>query len=155
MKKKVFVGLFALVLCFLLSGCGSTKEFTISCTPEKNMYDGMENQTVITYSFNKDQFATEYTAVTTQTFYDESTYQTYKTAQEATVNNNGETTVEYDLKTDDDNLSIVFTMTLKNLIDNAKTDEDKAALKASVILNNNENSNIPCILNDISRDELK
>ena len=156
MKKKLFTCLFALLFCFLLIGCTKKEDgpFKMECTGKKDKNEAMESQTVIVYTFNKEQIATEFTTTTTQTFEDKETYETYKKTQEESSKQQAEG-VTFSLKTNDDKKELVFIMTMKGIDKDAKTNEDKEKLKASYILNENEESNTTCVLKGIKKEELK
>lgn len=93
---------------------------------------------------------------TTQKFENKDVYSQYKTAQEESSKNNSSENIVYDLKSDDNAMTLVFTMTIKNLdINNAETEEQKENLKASAILQALEKSNYTCKVDGIDRDKLK
>ena len=151
------MSLFAITLCLLLVGCTEVEEkspFTMKCTTLKTKEDGIESQTVVSYTFNKDQLATMYTSITTRVFEDKEVYETYKESQEETASNEFET-ISYTLKTDDDKLTLELTKTVKGLNKNAKTDDDKESIKASNILNKNRLSKATCELKGITESELE
>ena len=157
MRNKLFRTFLAAILCFLLVGCGKKEgsPFTMTCTSAKNTDGGMESQTVVTYHFNEEQLATDYTSATTQKFKDKDTYETYKAAQKETVNNNSEATISYALETDDKNLTLVFKMDLKDLDKNAVTEEDRNIIRAKRILKSNEERKSKCTLDGIKKRKLK
>lgn len=154
MKKKIFTVLSVLLVCGLLSGCGDGS-FTMTCTSEKNESTGYEMQNVVTYNFDKDQVAKEYTVSTTQKFKDKSVYKNYKSAQEKTIKNTTDKNVTYSLKHDDNKLTLVFTMSIKNIDKSVTSESEKATLKAKTILKSNKENDVSCKLNGISEDELK
>ena len=160
MKKIVLYCVLALMVVGSLTGCGkkdsNDKTFTVKCTTEKDTSVGFENQTVVIYNFDKNQFVTGYTSETTQKFDDKEVYEEYKSAQEETVNDTTDEDIIYSLKADDDNMTLVFTMTLKNLgIESAETEEEKNSLKASTILKNNEELNATCTVDGIDKSKIK
>ena len=161
MKKHLLSIILVLSMVFILTGCNnkeekelfSNSEFTIICTTEKDESFGFENQDVITYAFDKYQYAVGYSVVTTQKFNNKDTYNEYKKAQIESSKDKSNKNISYDLKADDKKLTLVFTMTIKNF--NAKTEEEKNELKASTILKSNEEKNVKCTLKGIKRSELK
>ena len=164
MKKKIIYVLALLILVGGTTGCfnkkeekkvTSSKEFTMTCTTEKDNSTGIEVQTVVTYNFNSDQYATGYTTVTTQKFNSADVYNEYKKEQEETTKDTSEENITYGLKADDKNMTLEFTMTLKNIDKSATTKEEKDKLKASTLLKSNEEKKATCELNGITKDELK
>lgn len=156
MKKRLFFGLFIIMLSLLFTGCGKKDvSFTMTCTAKKYKNDSMESQTVVKYTFNKEQVATNYTTTTTQTFKDKKIYDEYKKAQEQTIKENKSKDMKAELKKNDKELKLVFIMTLKNLNKSVKTESDKSILKAKRILKNNEKTKSSCKLNGISKNKLK
>ena len=161
MKKKVLYGFIALLIVTVVTGCGKEKEeekkeLTIVCTSEKDTSSGFEMQNELTYSFDDNQYATSYSVATTQKFDDKSLYDMYKTAQEETAKDTSSENFVYDLKSNDEDMTLVFTVTIKNYnVDNAESEEDKDALKASSILQTNEEQGYTCKVNGLDRSELK
>lgn len=155
MKKAIYgVTLFGALIG--LTGCfGGDGTFTMTCTPEKDDSIGFDNDAVIVYEFNEDQLVTGYTAKATQKFDDEEMYNIYKTEQEEAIKDNTNENISYELETDDKNMILTYSMTIKNLNKNVETDEDKEALKASTILKNNEESGTSCKLDGIDKKDLK
>ena len=154
MKKNIFGCLSILLLCFLLVGCfNNDGSFTITCKAPKSKNGNITSETSLTYKFNKEQLATEYTVTTTQVFKDKKTYETYKKAQEETVKENKKTdTMKIDLKSYDKEKKLVFTYTLTDLDEKAS---NKESIKASTILKRNEDSKSKCTINGISKNKLK
>lgn len=156
MKRKLIV---ILLLFLIITGCGKKEEsngnFSISCIGEKDNSTGVETQNKVVYLFNKDQYAFSYLVETTQKFNDKSVYDTYKKAQEETKNNNKDEKISYDLKYDDKEMTLVFTMTIHELDKDTTTEEEKASLKASDILKKNEDRNLTCEINGINRNLIK
>ena len=158
MKRKLLYALVALILAVGLTGCGKEKgdgTFTITCTTEKDNSTGIETQTVVTYHFNKEQYATDYSSATTQKFNDKEVYEEYKKAQEETVKDTTEENISYDLKSDDDAMTLVFTMNYKNIYASATTDEEKDSIKASKILKTNEELKATCKVEGIDKNNIK
>jgi len=164
MKKILLLVLTLLALVFGITGCGkieknnknTNEKITMTCTGEKENSNGIELQNIVTYYFNNEQYTTGYSVTTTQKFEDKSLYKEYKSAQEESVSDTSNKDIVYDLKSDDKKLTLVFTMTLKNLnVDDAKTEEEKNNFKASEILNSNESSGYTCIVDGIKKSELK
>ena len=161
--KKVLFGLLSFVLIISLTGCGKEtkndkneeKTFTIICTSPKDDDIGFDNEISTTYSFNKEQIATSYSSTAVQKFNDKETYDIYKEAQEQNVNDTSDENVKYDLKSNDEKLELIFTMTIFNLDKTATTEEEKATLKASNILKSSEDKDNKCVLNGITKEELK
>ena len=154
MKKKLLIGLFILVLCACLTGCGDGS-FTMVCNPEGSNEDGIKSSSVITYYFNKDQLATGYTAITDYEFEEKDVYDTHIKSTQETVDSNKEENVEFKLDKNDSKKSFKFTMTIKNLDKEAKTDEEKENLKASNVWKTNKETKSNCTLKGISEDKLK
>lgn len=159
MKRKIFYAFIALTLVIGLTGCGKEKKessnIAIICTSEKDNSTGIEIQNESTYNFDENQNVTSYSVVTTQKFDDESLYKEYKTAQEETVKDSSDDVV-YDLKSDDKEKTLVFTMTINNInVDDAETTEEKENLKASSILESVEESGYTCKVEGIDRSKLK
>ena len=127
----------------------------MKCATESETNGGIEMQTSITYNFNKDQYAIGYKSDTTQKFTDKEVYDQYKSAQEETAKDTSDENVSYNLKTDDDNLTLVFSMILKDLDKVSATDEEKAAMKASKIYETNKNIGTSCTFDGIAESELK
>ena len=161
MKKKVLYGFVALLLVAGATGCGKTKEeekkeLTVVCTTEKDTTVGFEHQNEYTYHFDDNQYETGVTIVTTQKFDDKSVYEEYKKAQEETVKDDSEENITYDLKTDDENMTLIFTMSIKGYnVNEAETEEEKAQMLASSILKMNEEQGSTCKVNGLDRSELK
>ena len=160
-KKTLFI-LTILLLVTGVTGCGKeeniitpTPSFTMVCTTKIDKSSGFESQTVINYEFNSEQYASNYSTSTTQIFDNEDVYKQYKEKHEKTLQDNNDENVMYDLRNDDKNMTLIFTMTVKNPIKNAKTKEDKNKLKASTILKKNEENKATCELNGIKKSQLK
>ncbi len=157
MKKKVFYSLLTLLVMVTVTACGKGSKtdgtFTMRCTTSKETTDALETQSVIVYNFNKDQYTTGYTITTTQNFRDVNIYNQYKASQEETQKNQTEN-VSYQLKSDDDAMTLEFTMTLKNLDVNAD-ESTKDDYKASNIKKTNEGYGATCVLTGIDMKELK
>ena len=169
MKKRIYIGLFALVLCFLLVGCGKTKEekenekkrtdgtFDIICTKEKEKQETHSVEYVNTYYFNTEQVANKYHGVVTQIYTDKDRYEVIKkTLQETANSSDTDAGAVYKLEADDEKMSLVFTIDIEGYDKFVKTDEEKAKLKASEVLKDNEkDKNTKCVLKGISREDLK
>lgn len=155
MKRKKQYTLIALISILSLTGCGNkANRITLTCTGEKDNSSGIEVQNITTYHFNEEQYATDYSVVTTQKFKDKKVYKEYKSAQENTIKTNSQEDITYDLKSDDKKLSLVFTMSFKN-IDKKATDDEKKTIKAKSILNTYKERNISCTLKGITEKKLK
>ena len=154
--KKIFYTIIVFILIVGVTGCGKDEgKITITCTSKEDKLGSMETQNVTTYHFDDNQYATDYSIVTTQKFEDKSTYDEYKKAQEETLESSTED-VTYDLKADDKKMTLVFTMTIKKIdINNAETEEEKDSLKASSILDRNESVGSTCKVKGISKSKLK
>lgn len=164
MKRKILFSLALFMLIGGVAGCGKTEEakentdgkITITCTSEKDNSTGIETQNVSTYHFNKEQYVTDYSVDTTQKFEDKDLYNEYKTAQEETVKDTSDENVSYNLKSDDDTMTLVFTMTVKNInVDDAESEEEKENYKAKNLLSSVESSGYTCTVEGIDRSELK
>lgn len=160
MKRKIFYAFIALIFMISLTGCGKKategETFTIICTTEKDITVGFEHQNVTTYNFNKDQYVTDYSVETTQKFDKKDVYNEYKSAQEVTVKDTSDENITYDLKSDDKNMTLIFTMKVKNIdINKAESEEEKNNLKASSILKSNEEHNVSCVVKGIDKDKIK
>lgn len=153
MRKKLF-GLFAFILCLSLTGCGNGG-FTITCTTEKENLSGVESQSVITYTFDKDQYATKFNLNTSQKFDDKETYEYYKTAQEEALQNNDDKDVTYSLKSNDKKLTLDYTISYKINKEDAPSEEDLEDIKAINVLKKSEADNQTCKIKGISRDKIK
>ena len=155
MKRKKQYTLIALISILSLTGCGNKANgITLTCTGEKDNSSGIEVQNITTYHFNEEQYATDYSVVTTQKFKDKKVYKEYKSAQKNTIKTNSQEDITYDLKSDDKKLSLVFTMSFKN-IDKKATDDEKKTIKAKSILNTYKERNISCTLKGITEKKLK
>lgn len=163
MNKKVLYTFIALTLIVFLTACGKeTKKtadpnaaFNIECIAAKENGTGIDTDTVVTYSFDDNQYATGYVVTTTQKFNDKSVYQEYKKAQKETVEGNSEGDISYELKSDDKKMTLEFTMIIKMNAKNATTDEEKKSLKASTILKNNKKQKATCKVSGIKESEIK
>ena len=168
MKRRIYIGLFALVLCFLLVGCGKTKEekenekkrtdgtFDIVCTKEKEEQETHSIEYVNTYYFNSEQVAHKYHGVVTQIYTDKERYEEIKKSLQATADSSGtDSGTLYKLDVDDEKMKLVFTIDIDGYDKFAKTDEEKGKLKASTVLKDNEKEGTKCVLKGISREELK
>ena len=169
MKKKIY-SLILLMLVVMVVGCGKVEEksknsinlekgkFSIVCSAGETDEGTMKIKTVTTYNFNEDQYAINYSVVTTQKFKDKSVYKTYKEAQEETVKGTSETVV-YDLESDDKAKTLVFTMAITKIdLNNVENDEEKERLKASSVLKNTEgntDAKYTCKVYGIDRSELQ
>lgn len=156
MKRKIFYILLVLILVGV-TGCGKNNEkITMTCTGEKDNSSGFEVQNVITYNFSEEQYVTDYSNITNQKFDDKSLYETYKTAQEESAKDTSIENVTYDLKSEDENMTLVFTMTIKNInVDDAETEEEKENYKVKNLLETNESNGYICKLEGIQKSELK
>ena len=161
MKNKLLYGFVALLVVAGATGCGKAKvedkTLSIVCTSEKETSDGFESQVEATYNFDDNQYATDFTVTSTQKFDDKSVYDVFKAAQEETAKDTSEENVTYDLKTNDETMTLVFTMTVKNInVNDAETEEEKESLKASSVLKSVETEEgYACKVNGIDRSELK
>ena len=161
MKRKVLFSLVLIIIILIVAGCSKTKissneQITMTCTGEKDNSTGFEIQNIVTYHFSDKQYVTSYSVVTTQKFDDKSVYEEYKKAQEETVSGYSDGDITYNLKSDDKNMSLVFTMTINNInVDDAETEEEKKNLKASSVLKSNESSGYTCVVDGISKKEIK
>lgn len=163
MKKNLLAILLAGVLCLTLTACGNeekkeqvdnSKPFTMTCVAEKEEFDGIDTDSVITYSFNKDQYVEKYETVITEVFKDKKVYKEYKKEQQETVKDTSNPDVTYDLQFDDSKKTLVFKMTITN-IDKNLTDENKENAKASTLLKSNEELKATCTLDGITKEEIK
>lgn len=163
MKKNLLGILLAGVLCLSLTACGNeekkeqvdnSKPFKMTCVAEKEDFDGIEIDSVVTYSFNKDQYVDVYETVITEVFKDKKVYKEYKKEQQETVKDTSNPDITYDLKFDDDKKTLVFKMTINNVLNNV-TDGEKDNAKASNLLKSNEDLKATCTLDGITREELK
>ena len=156
MNRKIFYTIIAFILMGCVTGCGKDEgKITITCTSKEDKLGSLKTQNVTTYHFDDNQYATDYSIVTTQKFDDKSTYDEYKKAQEETLESSTDD-VTYDLKTDDKKMILIFTMTIKNIdISDAETEEEKDSVKASSILDRNESTGLTCKVKGISKSKLK
>lgn len=154
MKKNIFGLFFSLIICFCFTGCVDGT-FVIKCTSKLDDSTGVEVQNIVTYKFNKEQYATDYTAVTKQKFNDRETYEIYRDAQEQTVNDYSSDDISYSLKKDDKKMTLEFTLDFKNFDKEAKSDSDLEEIKASKILKKNEDNDLKCEVKGISRSKIK
>ena len=161
MKRKIFYTFIVLMLIIGISGCAkndnknSSDVITIACKDEKDKSTGIEIQNETTYHFNKEQYATDYSVTTTQKFDDKAVYNEYKTAQEGTVKSSSDNVI-YDLKADDKKMTLIFTMTIKNInVNDAETEEEKERYKASNVLKSVEDGGYTCEVKGIDKDKLK
>ena len=160
-KRKLLFSLALFILIMGVAGCGKTEEvkdekITITCSSEKDDSTGFEIQNVSTYHFNKEQYVTDYSVVATQKFQDKDLYNEYKTAQEETVKDTSNENVSYDLKSDDDTMTLVFTMNVKDInVDDAESEEEKDNYKAKNMLSSVEENGYTCTVEGIDRSELK
>lgn len=163
MKKKMLCTFVALTLVVFLTACGKgvkkssdpNAAFTFECIAAKEKGTGIDTNSVITYSFDDNQYSTGYTVVTTQKFNDKSVYQEFKKAQEETIKENSSEDISYELKSDDKKMTLEFTMTIKMDVKDAITEEEKNALKASTILKNNKELKATCKVKGIKESEIK
>ncbi len=164
MKRKIVFVLMSILLVGGVTGCGKSNDnnkvsdgrITITCTSKKDKMNGMETQNVTVYHFDDSRNATDYSVTTTQKFSDKSVYKEYKTAQEENLNDNSDKDITYDLKSDDKKLSLVFTMTVKNIdVNDAETEEEKDSINASSILKTNEGYGNTCKVEGIDKGKIK
>lgn len=154
--KKVFISLFIISLSLVITGCGKSSDgtFTMTCVTPKDNSAGFETQNTITYTFNENQLATMYTVTTSEKFDDLEVYNIYKKAQEETTVDGESENVKYSLESDDEKMSLLFSMTITGL-DSVTSEEEKEALKASKILSRNEELGSTCTLKGINKKDLK
>ena len=160
MKKKLIIGVFAIVLCILLVGCekkeqygGKDTSFTMKCTMEPTTKDGITENAVITYSFNKEQYVTKYTLQSNKTFDSKETYDLYKSTI-SYINKVNDENIEIETKFDDEKLTAESTTTMKDPIKQTKKEEDKKQYKAYNVLQVSKESKQTCSLEGISEDKL-
>lgn len=161
MKRKLFYGFIALTLVASLTGCGKEEKnsekaaFTITCVGEKDDSVGFETQNSTTYNFNSNQYVIGYSVTTTQKFEDSEVYNMYKSAQEGTVSDNSEENISYELKSDDEKMTLVFTMSIKNIdVEDADTEEEKENYKASAVLSSSRALGNTCTVDGIDESKL-
>lgn len=165
MKKRLFYIFLVLIIVISFTGCNKKEmgeksdniqsAFTITCAGSKEKFSGMETQNTTTYYFNENQYATDYSVVTTQIFTDKNLYKEYKAAQEESTKSSEEN-ITYNLESDDKKLTLVFTMTIKNInVDDTQTEEEKESLKASSILKSNEELKTTCNVDGIDKNKIK
>ena len=165
MKKRIYIGLFALVLCVLLVGCDKEKAerekkrtdgtFEIVCTKEEEKQKTHSVEYVNTYYFKEDQIAYKYNGIVTQIFKEKDDYNETKDLLQKTADGEKGEGQEYKLDADDEKLTLVFTVTLDGLDKYAKSDEEKANLKAAAVLKDNEEQNNKCEFRGISKNDIK
>lgn len=157
MKNKKHLIIIVSLLIMLLVGCSKTNNNTptMTCTTKKTKKDGIERQTVVVYKINKEQLIYEYISSTTQKFDSKKMYNEYKKSQQKSVKESSTKDAILSLKINDKKKELVFTLTLKNLTKNIKTEEEKNAIKASKVLKSNEESQATCKFNGIKKEDLK
>ena len=140
MKKKMAYAFMILILAIILTACSKVSKksidpnaaFTIECIAAKDKGTGIDVDTVVTYNFDDNQYLIGYTSTTKQKFNDKDTYREYKKAQEKTIKDNSEKMVSYKLKSNDKKMILEFSMIIKMNVKDAKTDEEKDALRAMI-----------------------
>ena len=159
MKKIIFLVLILIVSFTVIVGCKGKnvekKPFTMICTTKKDKSKNIETQIVVTYNFNEEQLATSYISKTTQNFKNKKTYEAYKKEKEEIFNKNDSNTISYILEPNDEKKILKFTMEVRELNINAKSEKDINTIKASTILKRNEKNGATCEINGIRRKQIK
>lgn len=158
MKNKTLLGIIILIL--MITGCekGTTNKlrvkasFTITCVSPIEKLDVMDVQNVITYYFNKKQYATDYIVETTQKFKKKENYEAYKRSQEETSLNSTEN-LKYRLYSDDEKLELRFITENRNI--DLDKEISKEALKASKLLKSNKENKAECEIKGIKTNKIK
>ena len=158
MKKNTHRLLVLLIVgVVLLTGCGSklTKEFTITCTGNSNIMEGIKQTNTSIYKFDKDQYVTEYEITTVSVYDSAEVYQIYKESTEETVKSNDSDTITYNVKGDDATKTLTFGYKVTINKEDFNKLEDKDFYKAINVLNRANTSGMQCTFDGITQEDIK
>ena len=165
--KKLFLGVIMGAAVVGLTACGSDKKednkkedtgrktaFTISCEAKPEKENGMTQTSKAIYSFDKEQYVTEYEITMTSKFDKEETYKTYRDEAKEAEKTSNTSAISYKVTSDDK----AKTLTIKYGIDlrkeDPKTQQDPDVYKAANVLEEHK-KDATCKVEGIKESEIK
>ena len=157
--KKLLLGLFVCLVLFGITACGKKVEsdgpFTITCTSEGSIMEGIQQTNKTIYHFSKEQYITDYEVTTVSKYDNAETYKFYKKSSEETVNSNVSTSITYNVKGDDATNTLTFGYKVTFNAEDLEQANEKEYYKAVNVLKRAEESGTKCTVEGIDKKDIK
>ena len=159
MKKNILLIMLVIIVVFSMTGCKKkvkpiTGSFTITCESKNNSMKGVDQTNISVYNFGKDQYIADYEIKTISVYSDKETYEYYKENAEESAKSDDSDKVVYDISSDDDTQTVIFSYKIVLSKDDLKNFGDKDYYKVNNVFDRIK-TGAKCSFKGIKEEQIK